>query len=356
MATKTNQYGQTYSGNDDFRGWLAAGNAGNSPTSLGLYGKGPLNAAGTASLLLGQLGNDGKSGDSTYNAIGSKLYQQWQTGRNANSASSNSYLQGLQSQLAALQRQLAYQPKLPTFDVLGNFKQARSQAEAAVNPLYEKYLKDFLAKQTVLKTNKQTETGLRKEGTALELQQALAQSAVDRTRTAEDTATATQQLNDQETNFQQDSGTQFDIDRRAAAEEVAASGLTMSGIGQNKMFEQARDRNITEERQVKEFNNQRAAKQLYQTRTFEDLARGDENSQALATQKDREAQFDLDSYLAELANDETSFRTQNELDRLSSISTQADTFERQGTQSFLASLAGAGWRPQDIALAYQIYG
>ena len=355
MATKTNQFGQTYSGNDDFRGWLAAGGV-KSAADVGLYGVGPLTSTGLSSLLLQNVGNDGRSGNAKYDQAAQKAYSMWQTGRTASAQTNNSYLQGLQSQLAALQRQLAYQPKLPTFDVLGNFKQARSQAEAAVNPLYEKYLKDFLAKQATLTTNKQTETNLRREGTALELQQALAQSAVDRTRTAEDTATAVQQLNEQEGNFQQDSGTQFDIDRRAAAEEIAASGLTMSGIGQNKMFEQARDRNITEERQVKEFNNQRAAKQLYQTRTFEDLARGDKNSQALATQKDKEAQFDLDSYLAELANDETSFRTQNELDRLSSISTQADTFERQGTQSFLASLAGAGWRPQDIALAYQIYG
>ena len=271
-------------------------------------------------------------------------------------AQDNSYLQGLQSQLAALQQQLAYQPKLPKFDVMGNFNRARSQAEQAVNPLYEKYLRDFLAKQQIQRENKQGETNLRKQSNATELAQALAESDVTRTRTTEDTTAAIQKLTEQEGQFQEDSGTQFDIDRRANAEAVAASGLTTSGLGQMRMFEQQDQRNISEERQVKEFNNQRDAKRLFASRTFEDLARGDENSRTIASQKDEAAQFDFDAYLRELAADETQFRTQNEVERLGAINSQAQTYERQGTQQFLASLAGAGWRPEDIALAYQVYG
>lgn len=271
-------------------------------------------------------------------------------------AQDNSYLQGLQSQLAALQQQLAYQPKLPKFDVMGNFNRARSSAEQAVNPLYEKYLRDFLAKQQIQRENKQGETTLRKQSNATELAQALAESGVTRTRTSEDVTAAVQKLTEQEGQFQEDSGTQFDVDRRANAESIAASGLTTSGIGQMKMFEQQDQRNISEERQVKEFNNQRDAKRLFATRTFEDLARGDENARTISQQKDEAAQFDFDSYLRELAADETQFRTQNEVERLGSINSQAQTYERQGTQQFLASLAGAGWRPQDIALAYQVYG
>lgn len=287
----------------------------------------------------------------------SGLYDKWvSSNQKKEQASTNSYIQGLNSQLAALQAQLAYQPKLPSFDVMGNFKRARSQAEQAVNPLYSKYLKDFLAKQATQKSNKKGETKLRKESTAMELAQALAESGVTRTRTAEDTTAAIGKLNEQEGIFQQDSGTQFDIDRRANAEQIAASGLTTSGIGQNRMFEQAENRNIDEGRQVKEFTNQREAKKLFQARTFEDLARGDNNQRAISKQKDKEAQFDLDAYLKELAHDETQFRTENELKRLSDINQQAQTFERKGSQQFLASLSGAGWRPQDIALAYQVYG
>jgi hypothetical protein len=274
-----------------------------------------------------------------------------------NNPSSNSdYLKGLQSQLSALQAQLAYQPKLPQFDVLGNYKRARSQAEKAVNPMYEKYLKDFLAKQSIQKQNKKGQTKLAKESNALELGQTLGESEVTRGRTMEDTLAAIDKLNTQEGEFQQDSGTQFDIDRRANAEQIAAAGMTTSGLGAQNMYDQETARNIGEERQVVEFNNQREAKKLFQARTFEDLARGDENAKAVSAQRDKEAQFDLDAYLRELAADETQFRTENELKRLTDISQQATTYERKGSQEFLASLAGAGWRPQDIALAYQVYG
>lgn len=268
----------------------------------------------------------------------------------------NDYLKGLQSQLSALQNQLAYQPKLAKFDVMGNFNRARSSAEQAVNPLYEKYLRDFLAKQQVGRKNKQGETTLRKQSTAMELAQTLAESGVNRGRTVEDTASAIGKLNEQEGQMQQDTGTAFDTDRRALAEDVAARGMTTTGIGAGQMFDQQNMRNISEDRQVKEFTNQREAKKLFSMRTLEDLARGDENAKQIATQKDTEAQFDFDSYLKELAADETQFRTENEVKRLGDINNQAQVFERQGTQQFLASLAGAGWRPQDIALAYQVYG
>lgn len=358
MATKTNQYGQTYSGNDDFRGWIAAGGAGNGPYGLGIPGGvGPLNAKGTADLLLSQLGNDGRSGNAAYDKAGQNLYKKWVSGRSATvPAQDNSYLTGLQSQLAALQQQLAYQPKLPTFDVLGNYNRARSTAESNVNPVYTKYLNDFLAKQQMRRENKLKETTLSKESNATQLAQTLTENNVNRGRAVEDTTNAIGQLNTQEGNMQQDTGTQFDINRRATAEANAAAGLTTSGIGQNNMFTQEDQRNISEDRQVKEFENQRQVKQLFQTRTFEDLARGDKNATEISSQKDAAAQFDFDSYLQELAAAETEYRTDNEVKRLSDINAQTQTYASQGAQSFLASLAGAGWRPQDIALAYQVYG
>jgi hypothetical protein len=268
----------------------------------------------------------------------------------------NSYLQGLQSQLSALQQQLAYQPKLAKFDVMGNFNRARSSAEQAVNPLYEKYLRDFLAKQQIQKENKGGEVNLRKQSNAMELAQSLAESGVNRGRTVEDTAAAIGKLNEQEGQMQQDTGTQFDVDRRALAEDVAARGMTTTGIAGGQMFDQQNMRNISEERQVKEFTNQRQAKQLFKSRTFEDLARGDENAKTISSQKDQAAQFDFDSYVEELAAEETQYRLDNEVKRLGDINSQSQTYATQGTQQFLASLAGAGWRPQDIALAYQVYG
>lgn len=274
----------------------------------------------------------------------------------ADSKYNQQYMQGLQSQLAALQAQLAYQPKLPYFDIMANYNRARSKAEQAVNPLYEKYLKDFLAGQEAKRVAKRNQISVQKESIGLELQQALAGSQVERGRTREDVATAIQRNLEQEGQMQQDTGTQFDVDRRTLAEQNAASGLTTSGVGAARIFDQQDMRNVSEERQVKEFSNQRDAKRLFEARTFEDLARGDEDAKAVAANKDKAAQFDLEGYLSELAAREKEFRTENEIKRTSAISQQQGIYAQQGVQEFLNSLAGGGWRPQDIALAYKVYG
>lgn len=275
---------------------------------------------------------------------------------NAGAAGNSAAIAALNSQLASLQAQLAYQPKLPTFDVMGNYSRAKTQAEAAVNPLYEKYLNDFLVSQQHQKEAKQNEVQNTRTGIAQELQGTLGENQVNRTRTAEDTASAIQQLNTQEGQMQQDTGTQFDTDRRALAESTAAAGLTTSGLGQGIVFDQQNKRNLDEGRQVQEYNNQREAKNLFQTRTFEDMTRSDTQANQVAANKDQAAQFDLDSYLQQLSDQETSFRTENEVKRLGDVATQQQTYAQQGSQAFLASLAGSGWRPQDIALAYQVYG
>jgi hypothetical protein len=347
--------GYTYKGNDDFRGYLAVAD----PYALkytgnnGLIDRGKVNSQGADTKVLSW---DKGQADNVQNYV-TGLYDKWVGMKQSKETdTNNAYLNGLNQQLAALQAQLAYTPKLPTYDIMGNYKRARSTAESKVNPLYAKYLKDFLAGQKVKKTNKQTETGLTKAATALDLSQTIGQNAVDRTRTGEDTTSAIQKITEQEGQMQQDTGTQFDVDRRALAEKNAASGVTTSGIGGGNMFVQQDQRNISEARQVQEASNQRDAKRLFASRTFEDLARGDTNATAIASSKDKQAQFDLDAYLSELAIDETQYRADNEVKRLTDINNQSQTYERQGTQSFLSSLAGAGWRPQDIALAYQVYG
>lgn len=269
---------------------------------------------------------------------------------------SDNTMNALRQQISALQQQQAYQPKLPTFDVTGNYSRAQSQAEAAVNPLYSKYLNDYLATEAVNKQNKQQGTDLTKASDAQDLTTTLGANSVNRARTFEDTRQAIGDLNTQEGQMQQDTGTQFDTDRRAMAESNAAAGTAGSGFAAGRMFDATTARNVDEGRQVQEFNNQRAAKNLMSTRSIDDLATGDTDAQNIATTKDKAADFDLESYLEQLAGDETNFRNTNEASRLGDVATQTGTYAQQGTQQFLQSLAGAGWRPQDIALAYQVYG
>jgi hypothetical protein len=66
-----NQFGQTYQGNDDFRGWLA-GNAGKN-VSFNNY-------VTTAGDLLNYVGNDGRvGGGGVRDALAQQLYATWQS-------------------------------------------------------------------------------------------------------------------------------------------------------------------------------------------------------------------------------------------------------------------------------------
>lgn len=80
----TNQYGQSYSGNDDFRGWLAAGNyvgswGGNKLDPLNVYA----GQNGISNLLLRYVGNDGNIGVDNQNLanLAKQNYDYWQSQR-----------------------------------------------------------------------------------------------------------------------------------------------------------------------------------------------------------------------------------------------------------------------------------
>lgn len=71
----TNAYGQNYVGNDDFRGWVAAGNYSN-PTIAS-------NSFSDSTKLLDYVGNDGKTGsqDAFIRSATERAYQEWKSGR-----------------------------------------------------------------------------------------------------------------------------------------------------------------------------------------------------------------------------------------------------------------------------------
>jgi hypothetical protein len=260
----------------------------------------------------------------------------------------------LNNQIRALQNQIAQQPKLPKFDLVGNYNRARSQAEQHVNPLYNLKLNNFLADQQRLRGAKTQETEIRKEGINIERTGSLQENEVTRGRTVEDVQAALEKIGMTEDRFQRDEGTQFDAERREMARAAADSGLATSGIAAQQLGDAQNTRNVTSAEQVQEFGNQRAAKELFRTRTFEDMARGDTQIGKVADNKVRGAQFDLDSYIAELASKETDFRLMNELERGRDITNQTEAFRQQGIQQFIASLVGKA-RSQDIAYAAQVY-
>ena len=342
--------GYKYIGNDDFRGYLRSiapealaytGNDARIDRGKNVYNLPTPLKSGAGSLTPTKANKDAAQRQVT------GYYNQWLSKRG------DEYNN---SQIAALQRQLAYQPKLPSFDIMANYKKSRRRAEKAVNPLYKKYMDNFLDDQKTQRRIKRGQVDLSKESTAGELARTLGQGQIDRTTTAEDRRISLEDLGQSEDQMQVDTGRQFDTDRRSLAEATAAAGTIDTGVGRGTIYEAKNQRNLDEGRQVAEYQNQREAKQLFANRTFDEIARGDTNAQQIASQRDKEADFDLDSYLDELAMDKRQFKLSNEADRLADVATQSQQYAQAGTQQFLSSLAGSGWRPQDVALAYQVYG
>lgn len=261
----------------------------------------------------------------------------------------------LSAEIRRLQNSIAAQPKLASFDVMSNWRNAQSAAEKAQNPVYDRYLKEFLARNVQKKDSKTREFGLTQENIGLEKTQALEDSATQRVRTTEDTQAAIDKINQQEGYYQKDEGNQFDTDYRKLAEEINASGGAQTGLGRQQTYDAIKLRNITNERQLDEFKGQRQAKQIFKERTFEDLARGDLRAEQLATNKTKAAQFDFEDYLNELAYDEVQFRNQNETARLEAVLRDTQNYEKAGVESFLAGLAGKGYSAKDIAYNRSVY-
>jgi len=262
----------------------------------------------------------------------------------------------LNAKIASLTNQLAQQPRLPSFDIMANYNKAKQKATEYVTPMYAKKLE--LAMQNIgnKRTSKQAQTDLSYQNADIALKNALADNTTTRGRTGEDLMSALQQIGVGESNYLTDENKQFDTARRALQEEVAAAGGTDTGLGQQQIGTQLTDRNIASERQMTEFANQKAAKQLLASRTIDDLATSDVRAGEKKTQEEKSIKIDFDSYMADLANEEATTRMDLDLQKALDIATQTGQFRSQGAQEFIASLAGQGYRPQDIALAAQVYG
>lgn len=267
----------------------------------------------------------------------------------------DAFTSNLLAELRRLQNSIPPAPRLANFNVMANWQAAQSAAERAVNPLYDKYLNDFLAQTAAKKSTKQREFNLNLETIGQEKDYTLGENQVQRGRTAEDVTSALEKIGKNEEVFQTDEGQQFDTNYRKAAEELAAGGMATSGIGKQSTADQIRLRNVSSQRQLDEFQGQREAKNLFKTRTFEDLTRGDNRATQLAESKTKAAQFDLDKYLEDLGFEETKFRQENEFQRLQSVFQESQTREKTGVEQFLAGLVGQGYSAQDIAANRQVY-
>lgn len=263
----------------------------------------------------------------------------------------SSTVQNLEAQLRQLQSSL--RPATPaSVDIAGINAQARAQAKNAVNPRYTKLLNDMLARQAVKRQRAQQDYQLGVQSIEDQLKQAQESSQIERGRTAEDTALATGQINTAEDQFQTAAGQEFDDVRLAEAEQLAAGGLTTSGIGRQQARRTIDQRNVGEAQQGAEFQTQRTAQAILKARTFEDLARSDVLA-ADRTTKGKEAEkLSLDRLLEDVTREEALEKFQIESDRLRDLATQSGQYSQQLFNKYLANIRD----PRVLSATSQAYG
>lgn len=224
------------------------------------------------------------------------------------------------------------------FDVGGTFNSAYGEAAASQNPLYDKYLNQFLAEQANAKAAQQHTFDETTSNLDTALKNTTEANTISQQRTGEDVARAEGQIATKADQFQTDSGTQFANDRLQQASDLSKAGLT-GGIGAQKTEAVQTARNTQEARQGAEFDQQKQAQELLKARTFEDLSRSTANATAATAKGKANAQFNLDNWIEAAKIKEDQYRTQNEVDRKQAILDERNRIAKKKFQQFLGGLS-----------------
>lgn len=322
-------------GNQDYRGYL---------NYLGKQGD------STANQLLGYVGNDAKFGVPTNTVYGGLL-----------TANDNFYkaYQGYSDPARTTMPSIygsgggapppVYAPKLDTASI---YAKARTQAENAVNPFYTKQLNDFLAQQGALKQQRQeqytTDIGNYKQA----LKDTEEANALNKERTGEDAALKQTNINTANDNNQVDTGNTFEDQRLQAARDQATSGVLGSGAGNRATAVATTARNTTEGRQNDQFQEQRQQADLFKNRTFEDLAKSTELATTGEATKEKQATFDLDSYIQNAGFNEQDQRNKLEEARLQRVAQESGSQAKLLFNNYLAGISN----PAQYEAAVRTYG
>lgn len=208
-----------------------------------------------------------------------------------------------------------YAPKLDFASVQAK---SRAAAEGAVNPYYTKAINDFLSQQAAEKETFKKSQEFAHKALDTELDRVTQDNAINRERTTQDVATNEANIATKADEFQTDSGTAFDVARRAEAKALASSGLTGGLAGQQTETSNA-EHNTKEGRQSAEFVKQKVAQEVFKARTFEDLAKSGERAvKDTATGKEK-LDFDLNTYIQKQGFDLQQEQNDLELKRQDSL-------------------------------------
>lgn len=348
----TNSYGQTYSGNDDFRGWLAGG-------GYKLGASSSWSPVSDGKSLLKYVGNDGKAGTSnaTVKMYASDAYNQWKSGRTSEAAAkilSQSQNAAIDRQTQAIYAQIAAQPKLIYRDVNAAWNQAQNKAASSVNPVYQDNLTRKLKELSTARSQKTSLINSDKLAADTTLKETQEDIGTQKVRTGQDLNSALEQSRYQEGQWQTQEGREADVNESQA--RIGLGDQAQEGLGAQSLETQKIVRNEGSAAATKDFTDSRASKELIATRTFQDLDTKNTRSVQFNTTTKKNLDRELSHFITNQGLEEKSFRAQNEAARLAALYAATENVYKTDTASWLSSLAKGGARSQDIALTTQVYG
>lgn len=346
-----------YKGNADFRGYL--------------------NANDSTRWILNYVGNDGGI---NYGKMTNNLFYNTDTygyrydnGYGSRAAYSRSEFENLvrkyynqyrdtaaksqrESDLAAMAAALRTpEPRFIDYDIGASWNKARQMAADAVNPVYKAEMDRFLARQKTELGRMKADTAQGKTALDQALSRLLEDTATQRTRTTEDTATNVQDLQDSLAFQTRQDSLNFDAANRALTEDLGAGNLAQSGLGQQQLQEsQMAYRDMSNE-QIRQTNNKVEAQRTLMERTFEDLAVKETREKEDTTNKKAKLDLDLERFIQDQALDRKEKKADIELRKAADIAQKSIGLQRQLVDQWLASLSGQGYTAQEIANAASIY-
>lgn len=216
---------------------------------------------------------------------------------------------------------------------------ARAVAEQNVTPLYVKKVNDMVARMNVMRQRANENNARELADFEERLQDTLSRNTMTRERVATDVETNVQNLNQEEDNFQVDSGAAFEDQRLQAAANAASTGMGMRGVVTQNMRRAEQDRNTIEGRAVQQSRQQKAAQTLYKARTFEDLKMSDEKTQRDTAKGKERATIDLNRLMQDYDYEEQQSKNKYEQERMNDILSQTQQQSRIMVNNFINSIA-----------------
>lgn len=246
-------------------------------------------------------------------------------------------------------------PRLVTMDTGAAWNQAAQMATAAVSPIYQQKMSDFLHGQSVALQQQQASTNTAKTALDTTLANSLADTQTQRTRTSEDTTANIGDINATQDYNARTGGLSFDTAQRALTEGTGAAGTGESGLGRQQVTAAATSYGLQSNEQVRQSTNKVAAANTLMNRTFEDLGTSDTRSTATNVTGKANLEVNLQNFIQNQGLDLTNEQHAEDLAKAEDIAGQTGTNEQKLVNQWLQSLAGKGYTSQEIANAASIY-